>query len=133
MSKRILVILRVAIKIELCICMAALFALEYLLVYNNPYWSCLYGLVLIVCLVAFVLTFFIKLRKIICNNVYWSFTDEYRCTLLMNIGVPAIKYERAKSLCQMDYHVWDGNEHRCRADCVTWNAKDGCVKDTIGN
>lgn len=129
MSKRILVILRVAIKIELCICMAALFALEYLLVYNNPYWSCLYGLVLIVCLVAFVLTFFIKLRKI----AYIIFATTFIGHLLMNIGVPAIKYERAKSLCQMDYHVWDGNEHRCRADCVTWNAKDGCVKDTIGN
>ena len=129
MSKRILVILRVAIKIELCICMAALFALEYLLVYNNPYWSCLYGLVLIVCLVAFVLTFFIKLRKI----AYIIFATTFIGHLLMNIGVSAIKYERAKSLCQMDYHVWDGNEHRCRADCVTWNAKDGCVKDIIGN
>ena len=86
-------------------------------------------MVLIVCLVAFVLTFFIKLRKI----AYIIFATTFIGHLLMNIGVPAIKYERAKSLCQMDYHVWDGNEHRCRADCVTWNAKDGCVKDTIGN
>ena len=82
MSKRILVILRVAIKIELCICMAALFALEYLLVYNNPYWSCLYGLVLIVCLMAFVLTFFVNLLRQRRGYFLISFIFVFiRCTL----------------------------------------------------
>ncbi|MCM1324651.1 MAG: hypothetical protein NC218_11060 [Acetobacter sp.] len=23
--------------------------------------------------------------------------------------------------------VWDGNEKRCRQDCLTWNEVDGCV------
>ena len=39
-------------------------------------------------------------------------------------------YFLAEDICLDGGQVWDGDEKRCREDCLTWNKDYGCIKMT---
>ena len=90
----------------------------------NIYLLSFYALVMAVCLIAFVLTFFAKIRKI----SYIIFFCSFGGYVALNF-IPEIKDKFSIDACLDAGHgVWDYNEHRCRTDCWHWSKETGCEK-----
>ena len=129
-AKRVLWGIKILLKLIVLSFFTFGFILSYIDIYGiNKYLQYSYGLIMLVCLCSFLGSFYGRWRK-------WSyiiFFSTLAAFFMMN-RIPEIKQRYDSITClETGRGVWDGNEHRCRADCVTWNAKDGCVKDTIGN
>jgi hypothetical protein len=85
----------------------------------------MYGMVALVCLGAFGISYRSKYRKM----AYWIFGCALTVFVLMSEYVPEIKEQLDIDKCLDGGMVYDPVQKICRTDCLTWDDVRGCIKD----
>lgn len=113
MSKRMLFIAKILLKLLVLITLTVGFAVEYINTAEiNPYLRYAYILVMFVCSFSFLITFIKKYRKI----AYIVFILSFIIFLLMG-RIPAIKLIHDSISClEAEKGTWDYNLNICRQD-----------------
>ncbi len=123
MSKQTLLLL---FKFFIWLCLSGVMAMDYVILYGiNPKLLYTYKLLMFVCSISFLGTFFPKIRKI----CYIIFTISFTVYILFH-WLPEIKEGYDADAClDSGRGVWDYDEHRCRTDCYHWSREKGCLKE----
>lgn len=84
------------------------------------------NVLLLICLSAFILTFFAKIRK----KAYKTFCISVIIYIIFFCFFPSIPIRIAIDKCgDSEKGVWDYEQSICRQDCYKWDKEYGCYKN----
>jgi hypothetical protein len=126
MQSRIFFIVRHLIKAIIYVLLLSVLGMSCVITTGiDPFLQGMYGMVALVCLGAFGISYRAKYRKM----AYWIFGCALTVFVLMSEYVPEIKEQLDIDRCLDGGMVYDPVQKICRTDCLTWDDVRGCIKD----